>query len=500
MAPTDASLSALTTSVHQRRASLAGVRRAAVPIAWVQIAVVLAGLVTYPFVRAVDPDFWWHLRTGELIFHHGIPRHDPFSWTAAGHAWVAHEWLSEALIYAFETAFGYYANVLVYGAVVCAAILLMYRLGRSTGAGTRPLVLLMFVSVAVIGFYVTVRPQEFTWLLFAVFVYVLQRHDTGEHAPLWLLPPLLALWANLHLGFMYGLLLVAIWIVARFIARLRDTRIDLRMPVALGAACVAAATLNPHGPALLWYPARYVFDPRITANIGEWQRPNPLYPLHAPIFLTLLLLALALISRTRPRLFLSLVTLTMIALSLQAARNAPFAALLLVPVAGGAMSRRWTAATSARDSRRRVPLTLAAALVAAVGGAVLAIGARQSGAVSFARPSEQGYPAAEAAYVRAHNPGARLFNEYGDGGFLIYALYPRVKVGIDGRGDFYGGRLLADYTTIYRARDGWGRLLDAYAPDVVLIPKTAPLAAKLRSSATWRQAFAGTDEVVFTRR
>lgn len=500
MTAPDASSSALTTHVHQRRASHARVLRAAVPIAWVQIAVVLTGLVAYPFVRAVDPDFWWHLRTGEFIFHHGIPRHDPFSWTAAGHAWVTHEWLSEALIYALETSFGYYANVLLYGAVVCAAILLMYRLGRAAGAGTRPLVLLMFVSVAVIGFYVTVRPQEFTWLLFAVFVSVLARHDRGERAPLWLLPPLMALWANLHLGFMYGLMVVAIWIGARFIARLRDPRIGLRMPVALGAACVAAASLNPHGPALLSYPARYVFDPRITANVGEWQHPNPLYPLHAPIFLTLLLLALALISRTRPRPFLWLVTLAMIALSLQAARNAPFAALLLVPVAGEAMSRRWQAATSARDSRRRVPLALAAALAVAVGGAVLAIGARQSGAVSFARPSDRGYPAAEAAYVRTHFPGARLFNEYGDGGFLIDALYPGVKVGIDGRGDFYGGRLLADYATIYRARAGWERLFDRYAPDVVLVPKTAPLAAALERSGTWRQAFSGRDEVVFSRR
>ena len=474
--------------------------RARLPIAWVQIGVLLAGLVSYPFAKQTDPDFWWHLRTGDRIFHAGIPRHDPFSWTAAGHAWVAHEWLSELLIYSVESAFGYWANVLLFSAVVVAALLLMYRLGRAGGAGTRPLVLLLYLSVATLGLYVTVRPQEFTWLLFAVFVYVLQRHYAGQRAPLWALPPLMALWANLHLGLVYGLLLVAVWLCALAWERLRGRAVDLRQPAVIAAACVLASMLNPHGPALLWYPARYYFAGQTDRSfVNEWQRPDPLVPLYWPIFLTGLLLALALVSRARPRPFLWVVTAVMVALSMQAVRNAPFAALLLVPVVGGALSGRWQTATSRRDSPRRVPALLAALLLAAVCAVVVQIGSRQSGATSFARPSESGYPAAAAAYVKTNFAGARLYNEYGDGGYLIYKLYPALQVGIDGRGDFYGGRILNDYATIYRARPGWDALLAQYDPAVVLIPKQAPLAEKLRTAPGWRLAYTDDRDIVFAR-
>ena len=45
--------------------------------------------------RFADPDMWWHLKTGELIWNsHTIPRTDPFSFSAAGYRWIAQEWLS----------------------------------------------------------------------------------------------------------------------------------------------------------------------------------------------------------------------------------------------------------------------------------------------------------------------------------------------------------------------------------------------------------------------
>ena len=474
--------------------------RPRLPVAWVQISILFAGLVSYPFAREVDPDYWWHLRTGELIFHSGIPRYDPFSWTAAGHAWVAHEWLSELLIYCVESAFGYWANMLLLGAVVVGALLLMYRLARAGGTGTRPLVLLMCLSATTLASFVTMRPQEFTWLLFAAFVFVLQRQYSGERAPLWALPPLMALWANLHLGFVYGLLLVAVWLGALAWERVRRRAVDLRRPAIVAIGCVLASMLNPRGPLLLWYVAHYYFEGRADRSmVQEWQRPDPLIPTYWPIFLTALLLVLALASRTRPKPFLWVVTALTVALSMQAVRNAPFAALLLLPVAGGALSGRWQAATSRCDSPLRVPVAVAALLLAAVSAAAVTLGWRQSGTMSLARPSESGYPSAAAAYVKTQFAGQRLFNQYEDGGYLLWALYPGAPVFIDGRADFYGSRILGEYATIYGARPGWDTLLAKYDPDVVLIPTQSPLAAKLRAAPGWRLAFSHDKDLVFVR-
>lgn len=461
-----------------------------------------AVLAALPFARGVDNDFWWHLRTGRLIFESGIPRHDPFSWTAAGKPWVMHEWLSEAIIYAVQSAFGYVGNMALFIAVSLASIAVSYALARRFGAGTKPLVGLMIVAALTFTIFITPRPQDFSWLFFSVYLYVLARHYEGDRVRLWPLPLLMAFWVNMHLGFYFGLMLVACWIAALCFDAVRGRAAPLRAPVLVAGACVLATFANPSGPAILLYPLRYVFDSQVTNDmVAEWQRPDITWTLHWSIYLTAVLLALALISRARPRPFLALVSIAVIALSMQAVRNAPFAALVLLPVAGSALAARWAAASSARDSAVRMPLGAAAALVASIALIVGPVSLSIAGqSVSFVAPSQHGYPSAGAEYVRAHFSGQRMFNDYNSGGYLIYKLYPDVPVFVDGRTDFYGNDLLADYLRIDRAEPGWDELLRKYGVEVVLIDKQLPLAKALESDGAWQQQFSGDNEVVYARR
>lgn len=475
--------------------------RPGVPIARVQLAMIFAGLAVLPIVKVVDNDFWWHVRTGELIVKSGIPMHDPFSWSAGGRPWVAHEWLSEAIIYVLESTLGYAANVALFGVATIAAMLLMYRLGRSSGAGTRPLVALTLLSACVLGLFVTVRPQVFTWLLFAVFVSVLAGDGAQGRRRLWLLPPLMALWVNLHLGFMYGLMVVGVWLTARAYERLRGVDADLRTPVLVALSCVIATFANPSGAAILWYPSRYLFDASVTHRfVQEWQRPDISDPFHAPMFITASLLVITVLSRTRPRPFMVLLTVISVALSMEAVRNAPFAALMLTPVVGGAAARRWPAARREADSSVRAPLPVALALplltVLIVGPLALTYG----GAVSLRSPNEHGYPSEAVAYVREHYAGRRLLNGYSAGGYEIYRLYPQTRVFIDGRSDFYGDRFLEDYIQMLDARPGWEAIFARYEPEVVMLPEETPLVQALRKTAGWHQDFTSPSAVILVRR
>ena len=62
--------------------------------------VLILGLFLMTLRPIADPDFWWHLRTGQLILQtHAIPHTDPFSYTMVGKPWITHEWLSEIIIY-----------------------------------------------------------------------------------------------------------------------------------------------------------------------------------------------------------------------------------------------------------------------------------------------------------------------------------------------------------------------------------------------------------------
>jgi hypothetical protein len=264
---------------------------------------------------------------------------------------------------------------------------------------------------------------------------------------------------------------------------------------------VAALCLNPHGPALLWYPARYLFDAQAThASINEWKRPDITVPFHVPIFLAALLLTLTAISRSRPRPFLLMVSLIVVALSMQAVRNAPFVAMVLPVVAGPAMAARGAPARPARDSDVRMSPLAAGALVATVAAIVGPLALLIAGTgVALGVPGQHGYPSAGAEFVRAHYPGQHLLNDYNSGGYLIYKLYPDMPVFIDGRTDFYGNRLMEDYMRMQRAQPGWQDLVTAYGVDVILVDEDLPLAKALLGEPAWRERFHGPREIVFTR-
>ena len=58
-----------------------------------------------PFLE--DPDYYWHLMNGELVLSNGgIPRTDPFSYTAGDRPWVMHEWLFEVILFVLYDRFG----------------------------------------------------------------------------------------------------------------------------------------------------------------------------------------------------------------------------------------------------------------------------------------------------------------------------------------------------------------------------------------------------------
>ncbi len=183
------------------------------------VVVVFLSIFTYDLARPTDIDFWWHLRTGQLIAESGaVPRVDPFSFTAAGRPWVAHEWLWELGVFRLYRLGGYRAAVLLSAIIVTLAYAILYRLLRHLGANEIAAAALVlwaaFLGVPNLG----ARPREFTFLFFALFLDRLYRYRTGESGQLWLLPLLMPLWANLHGGFVFGLGLLGLFALSETVA------------------------------------------------------------------------------------------------------------------------------------------------------------------------------------------------------------------------------------------------------------------------------------------
>ena len=219
------------------------------------LAVLLIGLFAMTARNITDPDVWWHLKTGQYIAEHkSVPHTDPFSYTRAGQPWVAHEWLSELLLYELESTTGFGGLIVVFSAVLCAAFFLLYlRCGPAPFVAGVATLCAAWATAPVWG----VRPQVLSLLLTSLWLLIL---DRSEHDPrlLWWTLPLTLLWVNLHAGFAMGLALSALFLAGELVERglegSKQSAPRWRFAALILLLDLVIVPLNPNGMRMFSYP------------------------------------------------------------------------------------------------------------------------------------------------------------------------------------------------------------------------------------------------------
>lgn len=476
---------------------------------WVRSVLLVGPFLTlifgWFFLIKTDYDYWWHVRTGQLIWESGaLPRTDPFSTTMAGAPWVTHEWASELLFYLVQRQWGYVGNTVLFGALAVVTFSLVWLTCRAWGVGQVGSTALMCIAFLISWANAGVRPQSITLLFLAATALVLTRYLRRQSAPLWLLPPLCLLWVNLHGGYVIGLALIGLTVFGELLKPLfREARAPLGPLLVVGALAALATLVNPHGIEAWLYPFSYAgADNPSMRSIIEWQSPN----FHESYFLSLaasLLLALVLGMHRAPlSLTQTLWTLAFAFLALRSVRHVPLYAVIVMPLIGARLAHELPAlrGTLATWRRPALLLTVWPCLLAVV----LALAPRAldqpGGAQTGREPNPDGYPSGGVAYLAAHPPRGLLFNEYAWGGFLIYHLYPQQRVFIDGRADVYSVAVHDRYDEIRRLKPRWRELLAEYGVTTLLVPRTSPLAVVLSTDPGWEVAYEGPIEIVLVRR
>jgi hypothetical protein len=456
----------------------------------------------WPFTVATDPDYWWHVRTGQYIFETGtIPRVDMYSYTATNHPWVAHEWLSELLFYLVSSHAGYVGNVVLFGLICVMTGLAVYVTCRRWGMGEIGAALLMLWSQAMSLASTNVRPQVLTAFLLAVCALLLTLYRDGKTRALWPLPFLFALWVNLHGGYILGLALLGMAVVGAAFAQWLGRPERPWALLGFFAASALATLLNPHGVEAWLYPFTYFGAGNSSMrHIAEWQSPD----FHQPIFLlfaaSLVLAILVGVGRRPLALTEVLWTVVYAALALQSIRNVPLFAVVVIPLIGARLQEELPILRESIAAWHRPALLVASsALVLWVALVPVLVPAKRASLQLGWTPSSMGYPSGAVAYVRAHHLHGNLFNEYGWGGYLIYNLYPDWRVFIDGRADVYGNAFGERYDQVVTLGQGWREVLDAYDVRVVLIPRTSPLADALASDRDWTEVYSDQLSGLFAR-
>jgi hypothetical protein len=475
----------------------------------------LVGFVVFVLLTGaplVDPDYFWHLKTGEyIVAHAALPEGDVFSFTRAGQPWVLHEWLFEVLLYlVFAAAGGVGVQVLtaaLCGAVLVLAFVTARRLGGSLQSAWMPMAL---AALALAG-AVAPRPQLLTYLCFAITLAALLGFKyAGTVRPLFVLPFVMALWVNAHAGYAVGILLMLLfsaceWL-AWFAAPARDPQQKRRLlRLAQATALVVLASLANPGLFERWLYPLQVLGMAVNGLIQEWQSPD-FHQMGAKAFLALVLLFLVacIYAVRRPGLTELALPLFFTVLGCISARHVPLAVLVLAPFTALALSRgplaaieaalrasramRWYQARrgAGGDLGRNEALVnwLAAAAVVFFQFSHLA-GAR----ADAGRDASAMLPTGAADYVAAHGIGGRMFNRYGDGGYLIYRLAPQARVVVDGRADVYGDRFLQDYVHVYEGGAGWQAGFERLAVDFAVLPLDAPIRQLLLAQGRFREVY-----------
>jgi len=485
----------------------------------VRIRAALRGIFSFPVVLAIlllvvtifsirerfnDPDLWWHLKTGEIIWNtRHIPIVDSFSFTTNNHPYTPHEWLSQLTIYgAYDLGGlgGYTGLMLWFCAAASILIVAAYMLcavysGNAKVAFLGGLLVWLFSTVGL-----SIRPQMLGYV-FLVFELLILEIGRARDARWFLaMPPLFALWVNCHGSFFFGLIVLAAFLFCSFI-RLRagllvSQRWEKRPRNILALASVLSIPclfLNPIGLKQVVYPLDTLLtQTQQMKGVSEWL-PATFNDFRGAALLAVtgLILLVPLIRRielTIQELMLAAFGFGLAALHV---RMMFVFGILAAPILCRLLATAWDQYQPDRDRPVLNAILIALSLLVAV----IAFPNR----LQLDRQVTSGNPVKAVQFINGSGLSGNMLNEYGYGGYLIWAA-PQHKVFVDGRGDvFEWAGVLEEYFKWQTLRADPNALLNKYHINFCLLSRDSPMSRVLPLLPGWKTVYSDDSSSVFAR-
>ena len=470
-----------------------------------------------------DGDTGYHVRAGEWILANGrVPDRDIFSFTKAGEPWFAFEWLWDAGFAWLHQRGGMALVVLASILVIATTFALLFRLARRRCGNPLLAISVTLLAVAASSIHWLARPHVFSWLFLVIFLALLDRVAEGRRRLLWWLPFLTVLWTNIHAGFFVGIVVVfcyaagelATWLTEEDSAA-RRAALRRSVPYALaGLGSLAASLVNPYSYRLHEHIFAFLRDPFTLLHIDEYQSPN-LREVTGLYFEAVVMLGVVSIfgNLRRKRYAQVLLLAGFMHSAFVAARNVPLLAIVTAPEAARCLEQLlarleqaqvagWLrrAARGFRESAIEFGITdrawrLHFASIATLVLLCLLVDAQAAPSKLKAEYDPKRYPARALEVLRRGDGKIFTTGEWGD--YLIYHLFPKRKVFVDGRFDFYGGRFSNKYLDVMYVQLGWEEHLSRYGVDAILLPVETLLGVTLKESGRWRVVYEDGVAIIF---
>ena len=449
-----------------------------------------------------DADSGWHIRTGEVILQtHAVPHKDLFSSVKPNDDWYAWEWLTDVTWAALHNTFGLRGICWFAGILIAAMVALWLRFSLWMGAS-------LFISLGTVllasgaaSVHFLARPHAFTLALLPLSVWMIEADRRRLSNRVFLLIPLVALWANLHGGFPAVLLVLGALSAGSAIevligaANASWARVKRYGLVTLGAA--AASLLNPYGYHLQKHMLDYLTSDFIRNFVQEFQSPSfrgeTILQFEILLFVGLVAAA-SLIQRKRVTEVLWILGFAHMALT--SIRHITVYAAVVAPYIAVEITRWWNTAFAGASRKsiagiwNQVTSDLTPSFARTTFWLPLALASVVFIPTQIAQwPAD--YPSEVFPIDLMHKrqdllASTKLLTSDQWGDYLIYLNYPKQRVFVDGRSDFFGPEIGDQYVQLLQGQYQWRGLLEKYGFEHVLAPLDWPLTSLLKIDPGWK--------------
>jgi hypothetical protein len=455
-----------------------------------------------------NPDLWWHLRTGQwIVHHHGVPWTDPFSSFGMGKPWLAYSWLYELVLYDAYVWRGLMGPAIFVIALASANGIVLYGAVRRRMEGFAASIALAATGVLILVPFYSAMPVLVSAFLFLIEMDIVFGEVVGTYSGvsghrLWFLPALFAIWANVHVEFIYGLAALVLAAATqdlelvhsssglRIVTAQRNNRRRLWL---VAGASFLATLINPYSWRIYWVILGLARDRTPFKLVSELNAPNFRNPWDYVLILVVLIAAFV-IGRVhfRGKFFAGLLLAGSTMVSLRAAHDewvVLFVALLIISVG-------WQTADSPGVVLNRRHKVLAAVIAVVM---ALAWARRQDlSNAHLERDAATDFPVKAVSFVRQHGIAGPLFNGFNWGGYLIWTL-PALPVSMDGRTNVYGGARTERSIRTWTCMPGWKDDPDLAAANLVIGSTKSPLSYALQDDSRFHVVYRDATAVVFVR-
>ncbi len=458
-------------------------------------------------------DLGRHLKLGQVILNcHCIPQTNLFSYTNPDFPIVNHEWLGEVIFYLVSVVFGISGLLVFKMLLVLITVTLLYKVALKKGS-LFWVTVFSFLGITLFSMRFFVLPELYSYLLIAVFVFLIEKYKQSKKMHfLWLLPVLEVLWVNMHIYFIVGVVMVGFlfleeWILKKkFPQRLGLVLLLMVLATLFNPSFIRGALLPFTFQTNYGFPVEENESPFVILNPSS-TNTNVAYTLVLQVFLFDIMLVLFFVGFLLRKQWRQIFTmgsgLVASGLAIKFTRCIGlFSLLSFIPL----VQTFTLIEEKLKKSYDEQITNIVKGMV--VLGVLIVVGIHVSGLFVYNILGFGFVPSAEKAsdFIQAAHVKGRIFNNYIIGNYLIYRLYPQEQMYVDARPEAYPAGFFDDYWRMMADPQFFNQQVQKYNINAIVFNVAYDDPAKIRpfllgiiQSKEWVPVFADGTVTIFVR-